>query len=67
MFKKREPFYIEVSESRYNMYSEPTFRNRFIAGLVQRMGGISETVSPGTYILDVKIGFFKIMFDLREA
>ena len=52
--KDNDSFLIAVSHDRYEMYARPTLKNQFIANLIKRQGGISDTVPPGMYVATVK-------------
>jgi len=67
--KKPSPLYVEVTEGRYDMYGTPTRRNKQLAAILKRIGGVNESVPPGTYIFDVKFDWkrFKFCCHLGEA
>lgn len=46
----KNPLYVIVSEDRYDMMGRPTFKNQYLAEMLKKMGGVSDTVAPGTYI-----------------
>lgn len=52
MSKKTSPLLVVVTEDRYDMYGT-SFRHKLLAKILQRQGGISNTVEPGTYEFNV--------------
>jgi|CXWK01.1.fsa_nt_gi hypothetical protein len=55
---------IVVSEGRYDMYGYPNLMNRFRAIFVKVMGGISDTVAPGTYKFKIVRRGFRLYTEL---
>lgn len=46
---------VEVGTNEYNCYGNPgSYRHSLLMALMKRMGGISNTVAPGTYIFNIK-------------
>lgn len=46
----KKPFYVIVTEDRYDMIGDPTSKvNKMKANLIKKAGGVSDTVAPGTY------------------
>lgn len=64
MFKRlfdREPLTVEVQEHRWDCYGNHTRRHYKLAALLQSMGGINESVPPGSYHFNT-IGFGPMKF-----
>lgn len=66
---KSSPLYVEVDEFEYNMYGTPTRRNKQLAKILKRIGGVNHAVPAGTYIFDVKFDWKRFQFcaSLKEA
>lgn len=49
MFNKK-PFYVIVTEDRYEMIADPNSNvNKMKAKFIKKAGGVSDTVAPGIY------------------
>lgn len=46
----KNPCYVIVDETDYNIFGAPTRKNQLLASILKAMGGVSDTVPPGTYI-----------------
>jgi hypothetical protein len=65
---KKSPLYIEVSEKKYDMFGVPSIRNRILAEFLKALGGINESVEPGTYIFSVHLNRrLRFVSDLRRV
>lgn len=49
-----QPLTILVTEGRWDAIDSPTPRNIMLTRVLTNMGGINESVAPGTYYLNVK-------------
>lgn len=50
------PVTVVVTDTRWDAIGEPTQRNMWLTNMLSAMGGVNESVSPGTYhfnVLDV--------------
>ena len=47
------PVTVHVTSERYDIIDVPTPRNMYLANMLMAMGGINESVSPGTYHFNV--------------
>lgn len=65
------PILVVVSHHRYDMYSlsaKPTKRDAYLKGVLRKMGGVNESVSPGRYYFNVKrTGLLKLEVTLDPA
>ena len=65
MFKaNHEPIEVVVTEDRYECYGPPTNRSIMLTAVLKKMGGVSDTVPPGTYQFNVRRNGFKIVASL---
>lgn len=51
------PVTVHVTSERYDIIDVPTPRNQYLAQMLMAIGGINESVEPGTYhfnVLDVE-------------
>jgi hypothetical protein len=63
----KSPLYIQVSEKTYDMLGVPSIRNRILAEFLKALGGINESVEPGTYIFRVHLNRrLRFVSDLRK-
>jgi hypothetical protein len=49
----RDPIYVMVLPDRWDSFGPKTFRSRLLHNVLKKIGGISETVSPGWYDFNV--------------
>lgn len=45
---------VVVTEGRWDVFDEPTPRKKLLTQILTNMGGVSDTVAPGTYHFNVK-------------
>lgn len=64
LFNKKPGVNVYVHDGRYDIIDKPTFRNRWLAELLMRQGGINESVPDGMYNFNARIRGFKIIMDL---
>lgn len=65
--RNHDPLVVIVTESRYDCYGAPTYRSQFLTTMLKNMGGVSDTVPPGTYLFNVRRKGFKIEASLEPA
>lgn len=66
---KFHPLYVEVTGTDYQTFGKPTVRNRMLADFLKRkLGGINESVPPGTYIFTIYMNWkLQIITDLHKV
>ena len=70
MFNKKPatPLLVEVTSSEWFSYGDPTsLRHARLHAYLTRMGGINETVPPGTYHFNASRRGFKLYMTLDPA
>jgi len=50
---RNQPVVVLVTEGRYDIVDSPTPRNIALAAMLMSMGGVNESVKPGTYYFNV--------------
>lgn len=60
----KHPCYIIVDNGTWNAFGNPTIKNQYLTQVLTNMGGVSDTVPDGLYIFKMKLGFFKLKFEL---
>lgn len=48
------PLTILVTDGRWDAFDEPSLRNTLLVEVLTQIGGVSDTVAPGTYLFNVK-------------
>lgn len=61
------PVTVIVTEDRYDIIDEPTLRNQYLARVLMEMGGVNESVPPGTYKFNVVPGDNGMIVTLTSA
>lgn len=56
--------FVEVTKDRWDAYGAPTRRNKMLYKLLHAKGGVNESVTPGTYVFDVKRTGVKLFMSL---
>lgn len=51
----KNPLYIFVDDNDWNAYGKLTYWNSLKMQILRKLGGISDTVSPGTYVFDLEL------------
>lgn len=68
---KTKPIVVEVHDDRWDAYAQnatPTFSDRFLLGMLYKLGGVSNTVPAGCYHFGiVKATPFKFDFELTPV
>lgn len=71
MSKPKRPLLVVVTETEYQIPAilggRPTLREIFLATLIKSLGGVNESVTPGTYEFDVKRKGLSCVFSLEPS
>lgn len=60
----KNPCYIIVDNGTWNAFGRPTYINKYLTQVLTNMGGVSDSVSDGLYVFRMKLGFFKLTYEL---
>jgi hypothetical protein len=64
-FLNKTPFLVVVKDGRWDAYaSASTFWTNFKLKIVQKMGGISDSVPPGEYLLTMQVTWKGLQYSL---
>lgn len=68
MFNRNQPpLTVIVTSERWDAVDAPTPRNIWLTQVLQQMGGVNESVAPGTYHFNVKRKGLKMVASLDPA
>lgn len=64
IYATKDPIIVVVDGGRWEANGPDTIRSQFLLNVLQMLGGVNESVPPGTYHFNMKSHWFKMSFAL---